>query len=383
MANNASEELLDTLESACAFMRCAIGRTIDFTEANSGIGLTPVRTVFDLQTALNAPLKWIRSMLPIDGQVNLVLEPLPKGLVSIESDQRWLEENLLCLLSNGVKFSSSGPVRAVVSLNGDKVRITVEDNGVGIEAEARPKLFEQMSQVQRMTVGGSGLGLYSLSKRSEAIGGSCGVDDRSDGKHGASFWFEIPHQEVDEKIQNTAPGVSKMQLLLPMNAQSEECQSLNVLIVDDSIAVVKMLSNKLRSCGHRVTTAKNGAEGLEKMIATSEELDLVIMDLQMPVMDGIEATRRYREREREFQRLDDLDHNIPRGLRKVRHLPIICSSANCNGEAELRAVAAGVDSFLPKPFNMDALSIALKEALVSSSRTCDVSRDEIRAGSPL
>jgi hypothetical protein len=74
------------------------------------------------------------------------------------------------------------------------VRITVEDSGIGIPIESRQQLFKQFSQVQRMTVGGSGLGLYSLSKRSEAIGGSCGVDCRSDGKQGSSFWFEFPYR---------------------------------------------------------------------------------------------------------------------------------------------------------------------------------------------
>ena len=82
--------------------------------------------------------------------------------------------------------------------------------------------------------------------------------------------------------------------------------------------------------------ACNGAEGLEKMIKMVGKLDVVFMDIQMPVMDGIEATKRYREVERNY------------GL--GQHLPIICSSANSGGEAEELALAAGVDSFLPKPF---------------------------------
>ena len=359
-----TDELLDSLDSACAFMRCAISRTIDLTEANNGIGLTPLITDFDLQSSLDAPLKWIQSMLPPDGRVTVELEPLPDGVNIISTDQRWLEENLLCLLSNGVKFSDQGVVRVTTTLDKGMIRITVEDNGVGIHVDARPKLFEQISQVQRLSVGGSGLGLYSLSKRSQAIGGSCGEDDRIDGQQGSSFWFELPYHAATNDAISTP--VSPPSISTPTTL--ENVTPLNVLIVDDSIAVVKMLSIKLTSFGYNVTTAKNGLEGLEKMISACPELDLVIMDLQMPVMDGIEATRKYRENEREREimqeklnslRLANSSSYIP--IRR-RRLPIICSSANSSGEAGLRAIEAGVDSFLPKPFNKDEFSTALRMA---------------------
>ena len=377
-----SDDLLDTLESACAFMRSAISRTIDFTEANNGIGLTPLMTTISLQNSLNVPLKWIRSMLPPDGRVTVALEPLPEGVNIISTDQRWLEENLLCLLSNGVKFSSEGTVRIVPTLRKGMLRITVEDNGIGIDVDVRLKLFQQISQVQRLSVGGAGLGLYSLSKRSQAIGGSCGEDGRVNGQPGSSFWFEFPFLPIQEptlflrgmsrSISSTAKGEPSFTLLV--DDDDDGIVPLHVLIVDDSIAVVKMLSNKLMSFGYLVTTAKNGAEGLEKMISSHSKLDLVIMDLQMPVMDGIEATRKYRENERERDRMlqksdsfRKFDSMSPIMSKQRRRLPIICSSANCSGEAGLRAIEAGVDSFLPKPFNLLALTAALKEALGTSA----------------
>jgi signal transduction histidine kinase len=171
-----SEDLFDTLDSACAFMTSAISRTIDFTKVSSGVGLTPYKTTFDLQTALNSPLKWIKAMLPQDGSITLECLPFPTDIFSmVISDHRWVEENLLCLLSNAVKYSSHGVVSAGVTLNKNNLRFTVEDNGVGIAEASRPMLFQQVSPVQRMAVGGSGLGLFSLSKRSDAIGGSCGI----------------------------------------------------------------------------------------------------------------------------------------------------------------------------------------------------------------
>ena len=354
-----ANELLDTLESACAFMRCAIGRTIDVTAASSCEGLSPCLTAFKLQESLDHPLEWMRSMLPIDGAVSLQLDPLPAGLDNIISDQRWLEDNLLCLLSNAVKVSKSGLVCVTVTSNNKMLRLSVADHGVGLDSIAKAKLFARTSQLERATIGGNGLGLYSLSKRSEAIGGLCGVDDRIDGMPGSSVWFEVPFMVVTE--QNPVPCTtrisehfhSEIQICAPSRDEntSQTPHRLRVLVVDDSTAVIKMLSFKLRSCGHVVDFAMNGEEGLQKMISGSTDLDVVIMDYQMPVMDGIESTRRFREWER-----------IMLSERGGRHLPIICSSANCSGTALVLALAAGVDSFLSKPFDLAALSAALETA---------------------
>lgn len=409
-----TSELLSTLDSACAFMNSAINCTIDFTKVSSGIGLTPTNTSFNLQDSLQNPFKWVKIMLPLDDMITLELAELPEDLSSmIVSDKDWIEENLLCLLSNAVKFSSKGNVRAFVTLRGDMVRVTVEDRGIGIDAETRSNLFGQQSQSQRKSVGGSGLGLYSLSKRCAAIGGLCGVDDRNDCQHGSSFWFETPYVPGEQDIlysrscDSNMPGTLTLKEGVHENSQrsfkrkasrdgdrpsqisprldsisnlsgfsfgssngykrSSEVEippALSILIVDDSIAVVKILGQKLKSSGHKVVTAKNGAEGLEKMIAMTDELDLVIMDLQMPVMDGIEATSKYREWESKRFKRSCLEL-IPT-QKEDCHMPIICSSANCNGENEIRAVAAGIDSFLPKPFNMAALTAALKEVLMVS-----------------
>jgi CheY-like chemotaxis protein len=100
-------------------------------------------------------------------------------------------------------------------------------------------------------------------------------------------------------------------------------------------------------------TAKNGLEGLMKLKEMCDDLDLCIMDLQMPVMDGIESTEKYRSWERERALECPLIRN---------RLPIIFSSANCSAIAEKRALAAGVDSFLPKPFSMAALASAIEQA---------------------
>lgn len=334
-----NRELLDTLDSATAFMSSAIGRTIDFTKSSSSINLIPTPATFNLVESLMCPVQWMNSMLPVDSNTAISLEHVPSVLSTVVTDKKWLEDNLLCLLSNAIKFSTEGSARVLVTLEDERkmIRITVEDNGTGIPEELKSKIFKQAFQGERQSVGGSGLGLFCLSKRSEAIGGSCGVNNRADGQQGSSFWFEFPYQ----------PGACvNVQLIRPLEALTKPRKSLRILLVDDCLSVVKVLSKKLETYGHHVVTAKNGAEGLNKMVNMNSDLDLVIMDVQMPVMDGIEATRLYREME---------------GKEGLTHFPIICSSANADSDTRQRAIAAGVDTFLSKPFDMESFLNVLNE----------------------
>ena len=328
-----NRDLLDTLDSATAFMGSAVGRAVDFTKSSSGIKLDPSSDRFNFADSLRCPVKWMNSMLPADSPAAITLGLIPSVISTIITDRHWMEDNLLCLLSNAIKYSSQSIVNIMATIEGEgnMIRITVEDNGVGVSEESKSLLFKQYLQAERVSVGGTGLGLFSLSKRSEALGGSCGVKDRADGQQGSAFWFEFPYQS-GEFLKSDESS--------PTDIVTMAMKPLRILLVDDSITVVKVLSKKLETYGHCVITAKNGAEGLHKMVSMNRDLDLIIMDVQMPVMDGIEATRLYREME---------------GREGLTHFPIICSSANSDSDTRLRATAAGVDSFLPKPFNMENL----------------------------
>lgn len=295
--------------------------------------LSPHNAPFDILAAANNPMKWMKTVLPADGRKCIVLDPLPEGLSTIISDKLWFEENLFCLLSNADKYSSKGTIRVTVSFMKKNIRVAVEDSGIGISSEFKALLFKQFSKVQKMASGSTGLGLYSLLKRSEAIGGSCGFQNREDGVQGSVFWFEFPHQGCSETLD-----------LVSAKCNSEQ-ESLFILVVDDSPVVTKCLMNKLLSGGHRVEIACNGADALEKMVELAGQLDVVFMDMQMPVMDGLEATRRFREFEKKSGAMN--------------RLPIICSSANTGDGSAALAVAAGMDSFLTKPFSADKLASVL------------------------
>ena len=330
--------MLDTLDSACAFMGSAISRTIDFSKSTNGVALIPSNSSFHLQSSLENPIKWVKAMI-FDDSITVSLSPLPVALDSVITDKHWVEENLLCLLSNAVKYSSQGAISVSTTIQNDFIRISVQDSGIGVSAESKELLFKKYSKVQSMAVGSTGLGLYSLLNRCEAIGGSCGVNDREDKKQGSLFWFTFPY--CPEIIE------SEQEFFFTNETKSTPLRSLRILIVDDSSAVVKILSKKLSALGHLIFSACNGADGLKLMIEMKNALDLVIMDIQMPVMDGIEATKRYRDIENE---------NNDR-----KYLPIICSSANSSGNVKSLASSAGVDSFLHKPFTAAILATEIEK----------------------
>lgn len=211
--------------------------------------------------------------------------------------------------------------------------------------------------MNRITVGGTGLGLYSLKIRSEAIGGSFGVEDRSDRKQGSVFWFSFPCRPDFPDSEMTNIDSTKVSL-----NNNEEIAKLSILIVDDSPSVCKILSKMIRKMGHQVTVAENGLDGLNEMVKSWDQLDLVLMDIQMPIMDGVEATKRFRAYEKQYS--IDLSATTV-GLTTTTatdistgndiRLPIICSSANdCQATLDL-AIAAGLDGFLPKPFSFEQL----------------------------
>ena len=205
--------LLDNMTASCEFMKMAIHRSIDFTKSSNNIALVPALETVDLEGTVRAQLHMIRSLKP---NVPIKMESLPVGMCAmVITDKHWLAENVLCLLSNAVKYSDGGPIgiqfevtyadahdadrdeSVAASTRASALRITISDTGIGVPETVRATLFQPFQQAQKMA-GGTGLGLYSLRKRVEALTGNCGVASRDDGARGSAFWFEFPYRpDVD------------------------------------------------------------------------------------------------------------------------------------------------------------------------------------------
>ncbi len=363
----------------------------------------PRMETINLLDVINLPLKCMRGMQQ-DKQIELKLMTICSSVAeNIITDKQWLQENILCLLSNAVKYSSSGAVSISVGLIKTPlptvdskqclantsfkperhICVEIEDSGIGISEDMMTNLFNPFKQVSLFRVsnlfvlvrykiisvqaqrlaGGTGLGLYSLAKRIEALGGSYGVKNRPDRASGSVFWFTISYRPDDTKhIISTLSSPRTLSHAPsdevddnPLSSQSThntvkksvEEQQLNILLVDDSLSILKMSSMMLRRQGHNISTAENGAIAVDRVISasTSAQLfDVVLMDLQMPVMDGLEATSRIRAFEKTMMNADIIPV----------HQLIIGVSACSDNETMEAAFEAGIDAFIPKPFTMQS-----------------------------
>ncbi len=542
LSNNFSsiESCISNIRNTHTFMLMTINRCIDYTKASKGIKLVPKYETIDFMETLQLPLNCMRNM-----QTRILIQSdnliLSNDICNfIITDKQWLQENLLCMLSNAVKYSAEGVVDIRITLkeyltsrqtieaiersrdqeeeqdgssyrreNGERdeensarslseprsedafnhlsfgrsplantdhkptkelsssmpkqlvpyLRIEVEDMGIGLSDEAMGSLFNPFKQTQRLA-GGTGLGLYSLAKRIEALHGYYGVTKRRDGRQGSLFWFAIPYKpdpiyaqhmkrksvipdaamigfkdrDRDSSTQSStaaSPRSSRLftpismlsdpQLLAPSlsNADSGHQKSSTtmttvnttgtgdstgavlaaavasavksessthaknkinasppskpclILLVDDSPAILKMSTLMLKRLGHTVITAENGAVAVKyiedslKALSNSTDnpedgircgpqlFDVILMDLQMPVMDGLEATKRIRQLE------DEIVGKFVHEEKRFRRHKIISMSANSDHETSMAALEAGADTFLSKPFNVESIRTLL------------------------
>jgi signal transduction histidine kinase/CheY-like chemotaxis protein len=363
----ASEEPLtqsiNLLQSLCDFMLIMINRTLDYTKTVSGMKLISSHQTADLhEMMIWVKQLCLRSLHPIP----IAIEPLPDDICShIITDPQWFKENLLCLVSNAQKFSPDGVIniRCVFSPDdSEMIRVEVEDGGIGIPEEKMEQLFQPFQQAQLMA-GGTGLGLFSLSKRIECLGGSCGVKKREDGQSGSCFWFTMRYRPDDEAsmLASNHSQEEKEKEVEPTTRDLSELK-LNILVVEDSLLIQKTTTRSLKKAGHTVEIANNGLDCLKLLNLSSLSsssssspnqsqsiaYDVILMDLHMPIMDGLEATRRIRELENSS---DDKD---------LRRQLIVGLSANSDSDTSEKAVSVGMNDFLAKPLKIAELNSCLQ-----------------------
>jgi signal transduction histidine kinase/DNA-binding response OmpR family regulator len=244
---------------------------------------------------------------------------------------------LLNLLSNAVKFTpAGGRVDLRVRATGEgMLRIEVADSGPGVPADKRHLLFEDFVQLAPSGGGdgqGTGLGLAISARLVALMGGSIGCEDPPGG--GALFWVELPLQACDIVRDDAAP------LAGPETATAGP--ALDVLVVDDVLANRQIAEAMLRSAGHRVALAEDGATAL--LALGRERFDVVLMDLQMPGMDGFETTRRIRAM-----------------APPASDVPVIALTASVLPDQVEAARRAGMDGHLGKPLDRNALLALLRQ----------------------
>ncbi|MBJ6609341.1 MAG: response regulator [Candidatus Thiothrix moscowensis] len=266
-----------------------------------------------------------------------VAEGLPKQL---HGDSLRLRQVLLNLIGNAIKFTQQGKIIVRVKpVDGDVLRFEVQDTGVGISPEKQDKLFHAFSQISRYDQhnhGGTGLGLAISRKLITLMGGAIGVNSTLG--EGSTFWFEIP--VIDLHYQSPVASVPSSDALRVPRATNDGDEPVRILVVEDHKVNQMVARGMLAKLGYHVTLAEDGFQALDCLRQAT--FALILMDIQMPGISGVEATRRIRT---EFPHL--------------AATPIIALTANAMKGDEQEYLAAGMNACLTKPIQMDTLASTL------------------------
>lgn len=268
--------------------------------------------------------------------------PLPKTIIS---DPTWLKQILLNLVGNALKFTQLGGVDIKVEYSADinEIAIAVTDTGIGINDAQKERIFDPFSQADTTTTrryGGTGLGLTICTKLAQLMNGRLTVD--STPNQGSTFTFSFNATTLEkepllgslEQIQSQQAQVKSHEITIP-NLGGK------VLLAEDSLDTQNLVAMYIKKTGAQVIFADDGQQAFEQALAG--DFDLVLMDIQMPVIDGLEATRLLRQI----------------GFQK----PIIAFTANAEKQELARSLAAGCDGHMLKPININAFYETLKEFL--------------------
>lgn len=286
--------------------------------------------------------------------VTSVSPALPRRVMG---DPTRLRQILINLLINAIKFTEQGSVEMRVAAEDGKLHFSVRDSGIGMDTDAVQRLFKPFSQADDSVTrkfGGTGLGLVISRELIEAMGGTIQVESAPGA--GTCFWFWLPFKEAPAlpaaaAAPLDAPRATDMATAHtpapPASASPVDLPALlggKLLLVDDNVVNQKLASAMLTRLHLTFDVASNGQEAVD--MSAAHPYALVLMDMEMPVLDGISATRAIRTRERAA---------VPN-----RHLPIIAMTANALQEDRERCMAAGMDGYIAKPVNLRTLQSELQ-----------------------
>jgi signal transduction histidine kinase len=257
----------------------------------------------------------------------------------VNGDPTRIRQVILNLISNAVKFTPKGGIEVKVSMlsrtkTSEKIKIEIIDTGAGISSEGVNKLFKSFSQVDASTTrthGGTGLGLAISKNLVEMMDGEIGVI--SEKSKGSNFWFTMI-------LRKSKTQTLQKQAIETLTSPKGSKENLVILLAEDNIVNQKVASIHLEKLGHSVDVAANGQIAYEKFI--SNTYDLVLMDVQMPEIDGFTSTRMIRKYENE--------HQI------IEKTPIIAMTANAMLGDKEKCIEAGMDDYISKPFTAETLN---------------------------
>ena len=335
-----------TIKGASEHLLNIIGGILDFSQIDSRkVEIENVK--FDIKELVNYSLGSFKNLINHKGisLYGLIDEKVPQFLIG---DPSYLRQILFNLIGNAVKFTEIGEINLNINLNNfdskdNKVELLfkISDTGIGIPAEKGQFIFEKFSQADSSTrrrYGGIGLGLAICKHLVGLLNGKIWFDS-IEGK-GSNFYFSIYFGLPGSVTMNTI-SISDVK-----KSDDFKLRNLNILLAEDNILNVKVAKSFLEKSGHKVTVAENGKVVLQKVKENS--YDLILMDIEMPEMDGIQAAQIIREG----------GINI-----KDKKIPIIALTAHALSEIKEKCQLAGMNHFIAKPLDFKNLDFAMAQVL--------------------
>ena len=339
-------DYLNTMSESAESLAALVNDVLDFSRIEAG-RLELDRQPFVVTSAVDAGVGGCLSEARrkhLDVRV-VIDEDVPRVVVG---DRLRLRQVLANLLSNATKFTERGEISVTVVRVGTLLRFDVADTGPGIPAESCDRVFEQYVQADASTTrrhGGSGLGLAICRQLVELMGGQIGVE--SELGQGSRFWFTVAFECADES--HDTPEVPKMPEPPRVSTcrQNETSTLGHVLVVEDNAVNRKVAVALLKQIGYTCELAGDGVEAVEAF--TQGRFDAVLMDCQMPRMDGYEATGEIRS------------------LEGGRGVPIIAMTASASSSDRDRCLEVGMDDYITKPVNRQTLEEVLESLIFTTT----------------
>jgi len=325
--NNKQSELVNTIRSCGDGLMVILNDILDLSKLEAG-KLSIEHQPFQLKHCIEDSIFLLDSLSSAKG-LNLIYDIDKKIPENFLGDLIRIRQILMNLMSNAIKFTENGDITLNVTLDRKQedtyyIRFTIKDNGIGISLKDQEKLFKPFSQVDASTTrkyGGTGLGLIICRQLVEQMKGEIGV--KSNLGSGSSFFFSLPLKAI-EYIHT-----ERAKLNTEIDNKMSEKVPLNILIVEDNPINQVIATNLIERLGYSPSLASNGVKAIEAL--HEQKFDVIFMDLQMPVMGGIEATEKI---------IEFWGNNRPR---------IIAMTANVLAEDQKQCFAAGMDDFVGKP----------------------------------
>ncbi|MEQ8523323.1 ATP-binding protein [Gracilimonas sp.] len=317
-----------------------INNILDYSKFESA-GIEPILHPVNIRQAIKEILNML-SPLSSGKNISISLEITRDTPMWCVTDETHFKQILINLIGNAIKFTSEGKISILVRPNSNfdkpgNLLFEITDTGTGISEKDAHRLFKSFTQVDSSRTrkhGGTGLGLVISKKLVEALGGDIWFE--SEAGQGTSFFFTIKAEETEPDEQN------KEDFKYADHDSGTDLNALKILVVEDNFMNQKVITSILSKNNLNPDIATNGQEALKQL--HSKTYDLVFMDMEMPVMDGIEATKQIR-------------NTLPEHKQPI----IIAMTANAFFEDRERCIKAGMNDFLSKPISVEMVKSSLKK----------------------